>query len=186
MGKDVYLFNLPPLETCTPTSWCLGDSNNKPNCYALKGNFVLPNVKKGAKERYETSLKDDFADRMSFEIEKAKPRYFRFHSSGDFYSEEYVQKVIDIAERFPETLFRTTTRRRDLTEILQELNELPNFIVRESLDTERREPKMDLPFAALASLEIVEKTEPYKCKNDCPSCEYYCWENSVNMYFEEH
>ncbi len=187
MGKQVYLFNLPPIKTCTPTEWCLGaNNNNKPNCYALKNQFLFPNVKKGMQERYEASLKDDFVDRMVFEFSKAKPKYFRFHSSGDFYSEEYVNKIIDIASTFPDTLFRTTTRRRDLTSVIFELNKLPNFIVRESLDSERPIPVMGLPFAALDSLDVVQNEKSYACPNDCPTCDYYCWIDSTNMHFKEH
>jgi len=188
MGKDgkVWAFNLPAIITCTPTKWCLAKKGKEQNCYALKGNYKFPKVQKSYRERLELSKKDDFVERMIHEIDKRNPTYFRFHSSGDFYSEEYVKKVIEIAENSPDVLFRTTTRRRDLTKIIQELNSLPNFIVRESLDTERTTPKMNLPFAALSQLDIVSKSNSYECKNDCPKCGYYCWGNSVDMHFIEH
>lgn len=186
MGKKVLLFNLPPIITCTPTTWCTGGETEKPKCYALKGNFIFPSVKKAGLERLEASKKDNFVDKISEEIDKFKPKYFRFHSSGDFYSEKYVKKVIEIAKRFPNTLFRTTTRRRDLVKIISELNSLPNFIVRESLDTERSTPSMGLLFAAIDSLPIIQEIDSYKCKNNCPKCGYYCWKNKVNMHFKEH
>jgi len=186
MGKEVYLFNLPPVKTCTPTKWCLGRKDSKPNCYALRGNFIFPSVKQSARERYEASILDDFVDRMSLEIEKTDPKYFRFHASGDFYSEAYVKKIIEITKNFPGTLFRATTRRRDLTNIIRELNSLPNFIVRESLDTERRRPRMKLPFAAIDSLEIVQEADSYQCLDSCPKCDHYCWKNPVNMHFAQH
>lgn len=185
MGKEVYLFNLPPLLTCTPTNWCLHGRNENPACYALRSRFLWGNAVKGAKRRLETSKQDDFVEIMVKETNKKQIKYFRFHSSGDFYSQEYVRKAMDIAEQCPDTLFRTTTRRRDLTEILQELNSLPNFIVRESLDIERPEPGMGLPFAALSFLDIVKREEAYKCKNNCTACGHYCWEHPVNMYFDE-
>ncbi len=186
MGSEVYLFNLPPVKTCTPTDWCLHGKNGKPACYALGGNFVFESVKRGAMERFEASQQSDFVDRMSREIERAKVKYFRFHASGDFYSEEYVGKVRDIASLFPNVLFRTTTRRRDLKEAILELASLPNFIVRESLDHCRSEPVMGLPFAALDSLDVVKTGDSYLCQNDCEACGYHCWLGKTNMLFAQH
>lgn len=186
MGPSVYLFNLPPVETCTPTDWCLTGNNGKPVCYALKGNFMFESARRSAIERLEASKQDDFVEKMCAEIKKAKPKYFRFHSSGDFYSEEYVQKVREIASSAPYTMFRTTTRRRDLAGSLVELNKLPNFIVRESLDTCRTIPEMGLPFAALDFLDVVKTEKSYKCRNDCVACDYTCWKSPGNMHFGQH
>lgn len=159
--------------------------DGKPACYGLRNNFLLPNVIKGANFRLEASLKPDFVDKMVEAIHRKHPLYFRVHASGDFYSEEYVGKWIQIAKKCPDTIFRTTTRRRDLTNKIKELNSLPNFIVRESLDYERPIPKMGLSFAALDSLPIVQEKNPYVCKDDCPKCGYFCWEMRVNMSFKE-
>ncbi|MFA5887376.1 MAG: hypothetical protein WC852_01555 [Candidatus Nanoarchaeia archaeon] len=183
MGDNVYLFNLPPVLTCTPTDWCLRGMNGKPRCYALRNNFLFKTVKKGAKVRYELSKQDNFIDLMAEEINKKEVEYFRFHSSGDFYNESYVRKVIAIAERCPGTLFRTTTRRRDLTDVIQELDSVPNFIVRESLDHERQTPQMGLLFAALASLPVSKNA--YNCLEDCAKCKYHCWHQRENMSFAE-
>jgi len=185
MGPRVFLYNLPPKKTCTPTHWCLKGRNGKPACYALRNNFNLQSVIKAAQARLEFSKGPEFVGSMVQAIQRKKPEFFRFHSSGDFYSEEYARKVIQIAQQCPETLFRTTTRRRDLTNVLQELNSLPNFIVRESLDSERSEPEMGLPFAALASLKIVNPDTDYHCLDDCVKCNYSCWKEDFNMYFNE-
>jgi hypothetical protein len=186
MGPKVYLFNLPPKQTCTPTHWCLHGKDGKPACYAQRNNFNLPSVVKSARERLRLSRRQDFVSRMVEEIHKKNPGFFRWHSSGDFYSEEYVRKIIDIVSQCPDVLFRTTTRRRDLADVIQELNDLPNMIVRESLDYERPEPVMGLPYAALSSLAIVQQGKPLKCVNDCTKCGHKCWKKPVNMYFEEH
>lgn len=186
MGNEVYLFNLPPLQTCTPTDWCLHGKKGKPACYALGGNFVFESVKRSMLERLEASRQVDFVDRMLEEIKRARVKYFRFHSSGDFYSEEYVNKVKEIASNSPETIFRTTTRRQDLKKSICELASLPNFIVRESLDSCRPQPVMGLPFAAIESLDIVRESDSYLCKNNCSSCGYHCWLEKTNMHFAQH
>jgi len=93
--------------------------------------------------------------------------------------------MISIAKQCPDKLFRTSTRRRDLTDELQELNSLPNFIVRESLDDERPTPVMGLTFAALSHLSVAEKKKTYFCVDDCVKCNYYCWKHRVNVAFKE-
>lgn len=183
---DVYIYNLPPIKTCKPTEWCLKGRNGNPVCYALRNNHLFKTVQKGIKERYELSKKQCFVPLMVYEIQKKKVKFFRFHSSGDFYSEGYVRKVIDIVRQCPNTLFRTSTRRRDLTSVIQELNSLPNMIVRESLDSAVPDPVMSLPFAAFDTLDIVRTQESYKCLNHCPSCDYYCWKHPVNINFSMH
>ncbi|MBN2052578.1 hypothetical protein JW756_03680 [Candidatus Woesearchaeota archaeon] len=185
MGSEVYIFNLPPKKTCTPTAWCLYGRNGKPACYALRNRYVFPSVISALEERHALSLQEDFVERMSEEIKRKKAIFFRFHSAGDFYSEEYARKVIEISKSCPNTLFRTTTRRRDLTDVLQELNSLPNFIVRESLDNERPKPVMGLPFTALSHMDIVKKEKTYRCLDDCPACDYYCWQHRDNINFDE-
>jgi len=185
MGPDVYIFNLPPKITCTPSKWCLYGKNGKPACYALRNNFNLPSVVKSMKERYEVSLRDDFIERVVEEVFNNKAKYVRLHSAGDFYSEDYVIKWIRIAESAPKTKFRSTTRRRDLTSIIQELDSLPNVIIRESLDNERPTPEMGLKFAALSHLDIV-KSGTYKCMNSCEKCKHHCWNYKVDVCFDEH
>lgn len=184
MGKNVYLYNLPPKATCTPTVWCLKGRNGKPACYALRNNFNFPSVKIAARKRLRASKLKSFVPKMVEEINKKAVKYFRFHSSGDCYSEEYITKLMAIAFNCPATLFRTTTRRRDLARSLRQLNSLSNFIVRESLDVERPKPKMRLPIAALSSLPVAKKV--FKCINNCENCNYSCWHNDSDMCFEEH
>jgi hypothetical protein len=184
MGTRVYLFNLPPHLTCKPSKWCLKGRDGKPACYARRNNFLLPNVKEAAKRRYQASKRKDFVEKMLEELEKVQPEFFRWHSSGDCYSKEYIEKIIEIVKNIPDTLFRTTTRRRDLKTPLRKLARLPNMIVRESLDTEFTKPTMGLPVAAISSLPIAEGM--IECPNDCDACGHYCRQDPCDMCFDEH
>jgi hypothetical protein len=186
MGKKVFLYNLPAKETCTPTSWCLEGKNGKPSCYALRNNFNLPSVVKASQNRLKASKRDDFVDKMVSEIHTRKPKFFRIHSGGDFYSEEYIKKWKEIVQQCPDTLFRTTTRRRDFAKSIEELASEPNIIIRESLDLEVPYPTMNLPFAAISYLPIVKESKSYHCPNDCEKCRYTCWKTPCNMNFDEH
>jgi hypothetical protein len=144
----------------------------------------MPSVQAATLARWAASQKEDFVEKVLAELKRLKPQFFRWHSGGDFYSEEYVKKVTEIVEGTPDTLFRTTTRRRDLTESILLLARLPNMIVRESLDTDFPESTMGLPVAAISSLPIAQGM--FKCPNDCETCGHHCWRNSCDMCFDEH
>lgn len=185
MGDEVYIFNLPPLKTCCPTPWC------RQNCYALKGNFRrFPSVRKSAEWRYKVSRLPDFVERVVKEIKQRHIRIVRLHASGDFYSRAYVKKWIVIARQCPNVRFRTTTKRHDLTDIICELNGLPNFIIRESIDPSCPKPIMGLTIAAIDTTPNVQKLlkegKIIRCINDCKKCGYICWHNRVGICFTQH
>lgn len=79
----------------------------------------------------------DFVARMSAEARMC--RVVRVHVSGDFYSEDYTRKWIQIARNTPGTLFYAYTRSWrgggvKLLEALLELSKLPNFRLNISTD----------------------------------------------------
>ncbi|MBR9678566.1 MAG: hypothetical protein GOU97_04720 [Nanoarchaeota archaeon] len=189
MGDKVLLYNLPGKLTCTPTKWCLEGRSGKPACYALRNNFRLLSAKKGAIIRYAVSKRNDFADIILPKLLRKKQLYFRWHASGDFYSEEYIKKVKNIAEECGNILFRTTTHRRDFTKEMQELNSLDNFVVRESLERSRPLPEMGLPFVGLESLEITKQGlsdgSVHMCPEFCDACGYQCWHGDKSTAVQE-
>lgn len=183
MGKSVAVFNLPPGKTCTPTQWCLTGRSGKPACYAFRNNCILPSVIASTEWRMQESLKPDFVDRVVSELD-GRFDLVRVHSTGDFYSSEYVKKWLAIATALPRVRFRTTTRRSDLAPEVSRLASLRNFVIRESLDPFRPEPGMGLPFAALSSLAIAKGK--FKCPNGCETCGYVCWMSRRSICFDEH
>ena len=184
MGLDVFIFNLPPLSTCRPTRWC------RANCYALKGNFRFPSVSRAAKKRHSASQLPNFVDMVVEEIGRRHVAMVRLHSSGDFYSRAYVRKWIEVARRCPKTIFRTTTKRRDLAKEIRQLNRLPNFIVRESLDCSSSQPTMGIGLAMVDNVPGVKEQaiqgKIFRCINNCPACGYTCWKKRQNVCFAPH
>lgn len=176
--KSVGIFNLPPLQTCTPSRWC------KKHCYALFGRHLWPNVKKGQLWRYCMSLRTDFVQRMVNEIGRRKSlKYIRIHLAGDFYNREYVDKWAEIAEQYPQKIFRANTKRQDFLRYMKK--RFPkNVVVRESTDPSRKKSLGIFPSA------VVEGT-PYsgwifKCIDDCEKCGYYCYTHpKVNLIFKK-
>jgi len=175
-GPDVYLFNLPIAKTCRPTAWC------KENCYGKKGNYKRfeRSIGRALDKRYELSLSDEFAETITKEIFRRKISLVRVHVTGDFYSKKYVRRWIQIAKNCPQTLFRTTTKRRDLADVILELHLLPNFNIRESLDPSRPELAMGLPLAAIETLEIA--ADFFRGARDCRKCAYVCWRQKDSNY----
>lgn len=98
------IWNLPSKITCPfATEHC------KKFCYAVKAENAYPTCKPSRLEHFEESKKADFVGRMIFTIEAhltrpiyrtAKKIIVRIHESGDFYSQEYANKWIKIAEHF--------------------------------------------------------------------------------------
>lgn len=168
-GPEVYLFNLPIDKTCRPTSWC------KKHCYGKIGYFLRfrKTVKIGAERRYGLSLSDEFVETITKEIHRRKIKLVRVHTIGDFYSEKYVRKWIEIAKNCPQTYFRANTKRRDFKDIILKLNALPNFNIRESLDPSFQTPTMGLPIGTIDTLNIAKNL--FGCISDCKKCGYSCW-----------
>lgn len=168
-GPDVFVFNLPAPKTCKPTRWCAT------NCYAQSIHLS----KLHREERYRISLLKEFPDMVIKEIKRKKIKLARLHSTGDFYSKNYVKKWAKIAENCPNTFFRTSTRRRDLARDISKLNALENFVVRESLDPSRTKPSMNLPVVAIEGTPLTKKF--FRCPIDCYKCSYYCWHHKTNI-----
>ena len=88
-----------------------------PGCYAIKeqnGRFKAT-VNQGRTLRYNISKGDQFVNAMVKEILGSRTfKYIRLHGSGEFYSQEYINKWIEIAKKVyeikPEIVFYTYTK----------------------------------------------------------------------------
>ena len=168
-GPEVFAFNLPAPQTCRPTKWCIA------NCYTQSIHLN----KLHREERYKISLSKEFPNLIIKEIKRKRIKLVRLHSTGDFYSESYIKKWIKTARSCSDTLFRTSTRRRDLTQDIVKLNALKNFVVRESLDPSRTHPAMNLPLVAVEGVPLAKNF--FRCLLNCNKCNYYCWYRKTNI-----
>lgn len=82
------------------------------DCYADKGLYNMPNVANAYDWRGKLTFRDDFVHIINWELEKLKkrPKYFRIHDSGDFYSDRYVLKWWRIIEKNPDIHFYCYTK----------------------------------------------------------------------------
>ena len=110
LGTDTLIFNLGSATNCPSKEFCkLGD-----DCYALKSEFRWPVVKPFRDRQHEYWLSTS-ADEFIYDLfhilayknringTKKEPLfnhiyYFRYNESGDFYSQECVDKLNKIAK----------------------------------------------------------------------------------------
>lgn len=147
---SVWCFGIPAGLTCPgSTELCRG------KCYAMKGNYRMSKVKSALERKYEETLQDDFADRMVAEIKRVKAKLFRIHTSGDWYSPEYVDKWIEIVAGTPETTHWAYTRSWSVpvfAKPLSRLAKLPNMRLWYSADRETGYPHRVPPGVRVAYL----------------------------------
>tara|TARA_R100001463_G_scaffold133130_1_gene194252 strand:+ start:136 stop:753 length:618 start_codon:yes stop_codon:yes gene_type:complete len=103
-------FSLPAYKTKNNKMVCPFAKDCIKYCYAQKGNYRFPSVKKGLNNRYELSKKDEFVTIMNANILLERPTHVRIHDSGDFYSIAYLNKWVEIAKANKEVIFYAYTK----------------------------------------------------------------------------
>ena len=93
-----------------PTSVCLNNKLCRDKCYAKKAERIYPNVRKWRNDNLKYSKLDSFPEIISRQITSSKVKIVRIHSSGDFYSDEYVRKWAEIAKNNHDVIFYCYTK----------------------------------------------------------------------------
>lgn len=157
LGKRIFTFSLPAVSTCPGrTKTCEGA------CYARRGYMAL---QKACFERNLKSAKrSDFVDRVVREIGR-RPKIVRIHVSGDFFSDEYVRKWIEIAKKAPHARFYTYSRSWRVPEMrksLERLAALPNVRMWFSVDRESGHPDKVPSTVRIAYMSMNDADRPGK------------------------
>lgn len=103
-SAKIYNFGIPAQITCIGATTC------KNYCYASKGAYVWPVVKAAYQRRLDLTKRDDFCEVIFEEIILSGASHIRIHDSGDFYSREYLQKWLKIADSLPHVTFYAYTK----------------------------------------------------------------------------
>jgi len=125
-------FSLPAYKTQNNKVVCPFAKDCVKYCYAQKGNYRFPSVKKGLNKRYELSKKDEFVTIMNANILLERPTHVRIHDSGDFYSIAYLNKWIEIANANKDVIFYAYTKSIPFFKRTKENNNnwlLPNNLI---------------------------------------------------------
>jgi hypothetical protein len=126
IASDMMMFNLPA------TKQVCGRICE--NCYAVKEQKIYPGALIAREQRFEASLSPTFVDTVHRELsqKRKRPKYFRVHASGEFYSQDYINSWVNIAQLNSDIIFYAYTKRMKTYDFSQ-LDALENFIIIDSL-----------------------------------------------------
>lgn len=101
-------------------------------CYALKGFYIMGNVKRALQKRFEKILHPKWVDAMVFLIKCGGNSYFRWHDSGDLQSVEHLKQIISVCKKTPQVTHWLPTREYSIiSEYKKQGKRIPkNLIVR--------------------------------------------------------
>ena len=106
---NIPTWSLPAVDTCPgATESCVK------YCYAKKAENIWRGVRPSRDRNYQASLSPDFVEKMVGLVERAGSEYIRIHESGDFYSQEYLNKWFEVAKRLPRNKFLAFSQCFDL------------------------------------------------------------------------
>lgn len=107
-------------------------------CYAMREQTRFPSSMISRMYRYEQAQKPDFASKLHEELNsrRSRPKFFRVHASGEFFSQKYVNDWVDIARKNPDITFYAYTKRMKHFDF-KELSSLDNFVLINSLQYKR-------------------------------------------------
>jgi len=111
LGIKIFNFSIPAYKSKNGTTICKYAKDCVKYCYAQKGNYKrFPKIGELMEQRYALSLTNNFVALMNMEIKKKKVGAIRIHDSGDFYSKEYLNKWVQIANDNPMVNFYAYTK----------------------------------------------------------------------------
>jgi hypothetical protein len=112
LGQAVHNWSLPAVRTCPGRTPACTNA-----CYATKGFFHTPSVKRKLAWNLRQSRRTSFVPRMVHEIKSRGALVVRVHVAGDFYSAEYADKWATVFRSCPATTFYWYTRSWTVFEI---------------------------------------------------------------------
>ncbi len=160
-------------------------------CYAMRGNYVRPNVKTGLKKRFDAFKKNNFVEGMSLMINRysAKSGYFRWFDSGDLADADILKKIVMICENTPKIKHWLPTREvKIVSDYLKEKEFPKNLLVRVSAPMIDGKP---LKFRWTSTVHHKENPIGRDCpsrfqENKCMDCRA-CWDRRIkNVSYHKH
>lgn len=169
--------NLSPIKSCGNCSACAKD------CYAMKAYRMYPNVRKA----WDSNLEQARTDPATFFYEingylcKRKPKYFRWHSSGDILGQDYLDRMVQIARNRPETKFLCFTKMFWL-----DYYNLPgNLSILGSMFPLMAQVWFGRTAWMQDGTEHRVSVNAKKCPGSCAKCKH-CWNSKRDVYFIKH
>ena len=159
-------------------------------CYYNKIIRIYPRQDSFLMENYKDTLKKSFVDEMNKQLSKMNIRYFRIHSCGEFYNQDYFNKWVRIASSNKEIIFYTYTRNTDLN-VRRPKNLILYLSLSETNDHQKSQYKR---FDGLTRIRF-DKADPIPqgfvlCPHQakgikCIECKL-CFKRKTNILFNKH
>lgn len=150
IAKNTMIFNLPPVLTCPVNASC------RATCYAVPAYRQYPGVRWKYDSNWMLATKEPEYLQAQIVAQLQAERgveIVRLHSSGDFFSQGYVDMWTGITEAFPKIKFYTYTK-ADKVLNFEALESLKNFnLIRSLIDGK-------LNYGSMEYLERMKKRYP--------------------------
>mgnify|MGYP003147325840 CR=1 FL=1 len=189
-------FSLPARLTC-PIGDKLADCAGTVchGCYARKGRYAMENVINAQARRLailERALvsadhRADWISAMIFLI-KRQGRYFRWHDSGDIFSQQYLDLILDVVTLTPKVRHWIPTKEIGLISKNRErIESLPNLIVRVSDFLVGTSGKKCRSFhGSSVNADAGVKCRASEREGNCGGCRK-CWNREIqNIDYKKH
>ena len=170
---------------------CPGSSDGKgglvdacKGCYATTGNYRFANVKAPRLFNREDWQRTEWVDDMVKALDSS--RYFRFFDSGDMYSIDLANKILELCTRAHWVKFWIPTRMHKFDKfkpVLEALNNLDNVVVRFSSDSVTGAVIEGLNTSTIFSDTLPEgatECKAYQHEGKCNGCRA-CYDKSVSV-----
>ena len=140
-----------------PTTVCFGKGKQCKGCYAKKAEYLYPAVMPCRTNNLKASVKSSFVFLMNLKLKFTRKTLFRIHESGDFYSQVYLNKWVEICINNPKINFYGYSKKFDTLDF-NLLNSLENVNIINSI------PKGILNFGnADYCKDLVKNKGFYQC-----------------------
>ena len=199
IGNDTLIFNMGSATDCP--SLKLGYCKLGKKCYAFKAERLYPNAKpyrdRQAKYWLNTSAHDIALDifglLQKYKMAASRIKYIRLNESGDFYSQECIEKLSKVVNilsgsKFKHITFYTYTARKDLDFKDAE------FLVKGSSNDAgnngkciaRPKPELDKQGTFTHGMFYYKEEHFALCEGDCRTCMTCKRKNDINIVFAIH
>ncbi len=161
--------NLPPIKTCVENPPCAS------LCYARKAyegyarNTCGP-AWDGNLALWYSSV-GNFRAALKLWLERYKPQYFRWHSSGDIPDRVYHRMMLEITKKFPKTRFLCYSRRDYAWSDVESIARLPNLRIVRSVWLDETERPTKQPYFKVLPKDGLSMPS---CPGSCAYCKA-CW-----------
>ncbi len=186
---SIPIFSLPAIQTCPgSTPLC------RKYCYAMKAQRLFSETRNKRTRNYELSMTDHFAAIIIDELKQSLIPYCRIHESGDFYSQEYLEKWYEICNATPEKQFLAFTKNFSLNFDKKPENLSVYYSVWSDTnkeDLEKADPRLKKAYTTWTRQSHIDKHgrvytgSSKKCKGYCDTC-LMCFNNTHSVYFPLH